>query len=170
MLHGGAVDHHVGDFELAEAEEVLDVLGLALLHLAVLGGDLDQAFDLDVGEDVLMRGLAHAEQPQDRARGGVEQPVERVEDDEGDVERIGDPQRHRLGLADGERLRHLLADDDVQRGEDEEADQEGGEVDAPSRACRAASSSGSRIAATVGSPTQPRPSEAMVMPSWQQAR
>ncbi len=31
-------------------------------------------------------------------------------------------------------------------------------------------SSGSRIAATVGSPTQPRPSEAMVMPSWQQAR
>ncbi len=25
-------------------------------------------------------------------------------------------------------------------------------------------------AATVGSPTQPRPSEAMVMPSWQHAR
>ena len=31
-------------------------------------------------------------------------------------------------------------------------------------------STGSSSAATVGSPTQPRPSEAMVMPSWQQAR
>ena len=31
-------------------------------------------------------------------------------------------------------------------------------------------SSGVTMAATVGSPTQPRPSEAMVMPSWQQAR
>ena len=32
------------------------------------------------------------------------------------------------------------------------------------------SSNGSSKAETVGSPTQPRPSEAMVMPSWQQAR
>ena len=31
-------------------------------------------------------------------------------------------------------------------------------------------STGSSSAATVGSPTQPRPSEAIVMPSWQQAR
>ena len=31
-------------------------------------------------------------------------------------------------------------------------------------------STGSSSADTVGSPTQPRPSEAMVMPSWQQAR
>ena len=31
-------------------------------------------------------------------------------------------------------------------------------------------SNGSSSAETVGSPTQPRPSEAMVMPSWQHAR
>ena len=31
-------------------------------------------------------------------------------------------------------------------------------------------SSGSSSAETVGSPTQPSPSEAMVMPSWQHAR
>ena len=32
------------------------------------------------------------------------------------------------------------------------------------------SNSGFSRAATVGSPTQPRPSDAMVMPSWQHAR
>ena len=35
--HFGAVNHHVGDFEIAEAENVLDVFGFALFHLAVLG-------------------------------------------------------------------------------------------------------------------------------------
>ena len=83
---------------------------------------------------------------EDRARGGVEQPVEREEDEIDDVERIGDPQRHRLGLADGKRLRHLLAEHDVERGEDQEADEEGGEVERRRRACRAASRSGSRSA------------------------
>jgi hypothetical protein len=34
----------------------------------------------------------------------------------------------------------------------------------------AATKSGSSSEATNGSPTQPRPSEAMVMPSWQAAR
>ena len=51
------------DLELAEAEEVVDELGLALLHLAVLGRDLDQPLDLDVGQDLLVRGFAHPEQP-----------------------------------------------------------------------------------------------------------
>ena len=60
--HVGAVDHDVGHLELAEAEEVVDVLGLALLHLAVLGRNLDQALDLDVGQDVLVRGFPDAEQ------------------------------------------------------------------------------------------------------------
>ena len=64
-VHVGAVDHHVGHFELAEAEEVVDELGLALLHLAVLGGDLDQPLDLDVGQDLLVRGF-----PARRAAGG----------------------------------------------------------------------------------------------------
>ena len=65
-MHVGAVDHDVGDLELAEAEEVVDVLGLGLLHLAVLGRHLDQALDLDIGEDVLVRRLADAEQAKDR--------------------------------------------------------------------------------------------------------
>ena len=69
-----------------------------------------------------------AEAAQDGARRRVEQPVQRIEEHEGDVQRIGDPQRHRLGLADRQGLRHLLADHDVQRREDQEADQERGEM------------------------------------------
>jgi hypothetical protein len=76
-----------------------------------------------------MRRFLDAEEAQDRARRVVQQPVQRIEKDEGEVEGIGDPQRHGLRLADGQRLRHLLADDDMQRGEDEEADQEGGQMD-----------------------------------------
>ena len=122
--HLGAVDHHVGDFELAEPEDVLDVFGLADLHLAVLGGDLHEPLDLDVGQDFLLRALLDAEHPQDRARRGVEQPVQRIEHQEADVERIRDPQRHRHRLADRQGLRHLLADDDMQRREHQEADHE----------------------------------------------
>ena len=59
--HLGAVDHHVGDFEVAEAEHIVDVLGLADRHLAVLGGRLDQSLDLDVGEDFVLRGFLDAE-------------------------------------------------------------------------------------------------------------
>ena len=107
-------------------------------HLAVLGGDVDEALDLVVGQDVLVRAFRDAEQSEDRARGVVEQPVQRIEQHERDVERISDPLRHRLRLADRQRLRHLLAEDDVKRREDEEADDESGEVDRPTRACRAA--------------------------------
>ena len=35
--HLGAVDHDVGDVKLAEAKNILDVFGLADLHLAMLG-------------------------------------------------------------------------------------------------------------------------------------
>ena len=126
--HLGAVDHHVGHFEVAEAEDILDVFGLAHLHLAVLGRFLDQPLDLDVGEDFLLRAFLDAQHPQDRARGGVEQPVQRIEQQKRDVERIRDPLRHRHRLPDRQRLRHLLADHDMQRGEHQEADQERREV------------------------------------------
>ena len=59
--HLGAMDHHVGDFELAEAEDVVDVFGLADRHLAVLGRFLDQPLDLDVGQDLVLRGFLDAE-------------------------------------------------------------------------------------------------------------
>ena len=49
-----------------------------LLHLAVLGRDLDQAFDLAVGQDLLVRRLAHAEQARESScEAAVEQPVQR---------------------------------------------------------------------------------------------
>ncbi len=82
--HLGAMDHDVGNFEVAEAENVLDVFRLALFHLAVLGRHLDEPLDLDVGEDFLLRAFLDAEHPQDRARRGIEQPVQRIEEQKGD--------------------------------------------------------------------------------------
>ena len=93
--HLGAVDHDVGDCEVAEAEDVVDVFGLAAFDLAVLGRFLHQPFDLGVGEDFVLRGFLDAEHAQDRARCAVEQPVQRIEDQIGQMERIGDPLRDR---------------------------------------------------------------------------
>ena len=44
--HRGAVDHDVGDREIAEAEDIVDVFGLAAFDLAVLGRFFHQPFDL----------------------------------------------------------------------------------------------------------------------------
>ena len=126
--HLGAMDHDVGDCQIAEAEHIVDVLGLAAFDLAVLGRFLHQPFDLGIGQDFMLRGFLHAEQPQDRARRAVEQPVQRIEHQVGEVKRIGDPLRDRHRLPDRECLRHLLADHDVQRREHQEAGQERGEV------------------------------------------
>ena len=86
------------------------------------------------------------------------------------MQRGRDPERDRLGLADREGLGHLLADDDVQRGEDQEADEERDRVQRRLAQAQRPGRAGSSRAATAGSPTQPRPSEAMVIPSWQAAR
>ena len=126
--HRGPMHHHVGDREIAEPEHVLDVFGLAAFHLAVLGGFADQPLDLGVGQDLVLGVLLDPKQPQDRARGLVEQPVQRIEHDEGDVQRIGDPLRHRLRLPDRQGLGHLLADHDVQRGEQQKAAEKRDEV------------------------------------------
>ena len=122
--HLGAMNHHVGNLQLAKAENVLDVLRLALFHLAMLGRHLHQPPDLDVGQDFLLRALLDAQHPKDRAGRCIEQPVQRVEQQEGDIERIGDPLRDRHRFPNCQGLRHLFADDDVQRGEHQEADHE----------------------------------------------
>ncbi len=126
--HRGAVDHDVGDGEVAEAEDIVNVFGLAAFDPAVHGGFLHQPFDLGVGEDFVLRGFLHAEQAQNPARSVVEQPVQRPEDQIGHMQRIGDPLRDRHRLPDRQRLRHLLADHDMQRGEHQEPGQERHEV------------------------------------------
>jgi len=127
--HVGAVDHDVGDFEFADTEHILDVFRLAFFELAVFGRGRDQAFEFDVAQDFVRQRLLDAEPPQDPGRHRIEQPVQRIEGDEGDVERIGYPQRYRLRFADRQGLRHLLADDDVQRREQQKADDESGQMD-----------------------------------------
>ena len=74
-------------------------------------------------------------------------------------------ERDALGALEAEELRRLLAEHDVQRRDDGEGDDEGDDVDAASRETPALASGSSSMCATVGSPIQPRPSEASVMPS-----
>jgi hypothetical protein len=99
------------------------------LHRAVLGGDFNQAFDLGLGQHVEMRRFLHAHEAQNGARGVVQEPVERPEQNVRRVQRVRDPERHGLRVSDGEGLGHLLADDDVERREDQKADQERDQVD-----------------------------------------
>ena len=63
-LHVGAVDHHVGDCEFGEIERAADDRALAHLHRAVLGRDVDQAFDLGAGQHFVVRDFLDAEQAQ----------------------------------------------------------------------------------------------------------
>ena len=65
--HGGTVNHHVGHREVTEAEDVVDVFGLAAFDLAVHGRFFHQPLDLEVGENLVLRGFLHAEQAQNRA-------------------------------------------------------------------------------------------------------
>ena len=118
------MDHYVGHFELAETQDVLDVLGLPLFHVAGLGRDFDQTFEFEAGENFVLRRFLDAEDSQDPTRRRIEQPVQRIEHDERDMERIGNPLRHRPRFADRQRLGHLLAKHNVQRREHQKADQE----------------------------------------------
>ena len=53
-----AVDHHVGDGEFAEIERAAQAIARrSISSCAVLGGDVDQAFDLGAGEHVVVRRL-----------------------------------------------------------------------------------------------------------------
>ena len=56
------MNHHVGNFELAKTENVLDVFGLDFLKLAVLGGGLDQSLDFGIRQNLLLRSLSDAKQ------------------------------------------------------------------------------------------------------------
>ena len=127
--HGGAMNHDVGYGQITEAEDIVDVFGLAAFDDAVLGGFFHEPFDFGVGQDFMLRGFLYATQAQNASRGRVEQPVERIEHDVRGIQRIGDPLRDRHGPADRKRLRHLLADHDMQGGEHQEPCQERGEVE-----------------------------------------
>ena len=73
-----------------------------------------------------------------------------------------------LGVEQGQRLGHQLAQDDVEDGDDDERDGRGDGVGGDGRQrVRAASAKPPWIRpASAGSPIQPSPSEARVMPSW----
>ena len=165
--HVGARHHDLARGAVRELEDVGEQLALLLGQLALLLG-VEQAPDLLLAVAQLAFGdRLDAEDAQDRVGGVVEHPDHRVRHLVEHVERERHPQRRRLRLADRERLRRQLAEDDVEDGDDRERDDQAHGVAAPPTARRRSPTrSGSIRRANAGSPIQPRARLASVMPSW----
>jgi hypothetical protein len=110
-------------------------------------------------------GFALTGDAQNRVGAGIEQVDRRVHGPVEQVQRHRRPQRQQLGFADGPGFGRQFTDHDVQIGNDEERGEERHAFDHFGDCTPTVSSSGSRMCANAGSPTQPRPREARVMPS-----
>ena len=120
----GSRHHHVRRLLVGEVEDLVEHLALVLLDLAVLRRHLEQhlqlrlrvrrAFDLArVDADRALRDLARA----------LQEPDQRLEDEEEGPHGNRDAERDPLRVAEGEPLRHELADDDVHERDDQEREQ-----------------------------------------------
>jgi hypothetical protein len=112
-------------------------------------------------------GRLYAHPANDRICGAVENVDERVHHPVKYVERQRCSKRYGLGLADRHRLGRLLAQHDMEVRDERECDREGDAVTTCGSSMPAMSSAGASSRANAGSPIQPNPSEAAVIPSWQ---
>ncbi len=122
----GPGDHDVRDLLLGEIEDLVEHLALVRLDLPVLGRDLQQHLQLRLG---VSRALGERRIDADRtlrelAR-PLEQPDERLEDEEEQPHGRGHAERDALGVAESESLGHELTDHDVQERDDQEREQHG---------------------------------------------
>jgi hypothetical protein len=167
--HVAPVGHHLDHLDPLQVEDGAQHVVLVLAHGPLHARRPDQAAQLVGRVGLLVAGLGHAGQPQQRARRVVERPVQRPADHVEDVERPRDPERHRLRPADRHGLGHLLAHHDVERGEDQEADRE---RDGVQQGLGHAGGDEERLQQRgherLADPAQAQ--RAMVMPSWQAAR
>ena len=119
-----------------------------------------------VGALLVLAGRRDAHQPEQPVGRAVEEG-DRPGHDPGEAhQRRRHPRAHRLGVEQGERLGHQLAQDDVQDGDDDEGDDRRDAVRGDGRQAAGSQRKPPSISpASAGSPIQPRPSEASVMPS-----
>ena len=121
--HLGARGHHLLRGLLAELEDALEQPGVLLQHAAAFGALLDEHPDL-LGrvQPLVLAGGRDAHAPEEPVGGAVEER-DRPRHDPGEAhQRRGHPAAHRLGIEQRQRLRHQLAEDDVQHGDDDERD------------------------------------------------
>jgi hypothetical protein len=111
---------------VGEVEDLVEHLLLLLLDLAVLARAPKHQLQLRFGKDAFLASRARLdpEEPREGVRGFLEEPDEGVR---GNVERLHgkrDPERGRLVPLERDRLRHELAERDVQVRHDRESQAE----------------------------------------------
>ncbi|MEJ1969845.1 MAG: hypothetical protein WDN03_14590 [Rhizomicrobium sp.] len=121
--HGGvdryhvlAVDHDVGDGELAQVEHARDHVAVLALHRAFLVMQVDGAADLVMRLDIFLRMFADAEQAQHPPHQELHRIDHRRQDADHEAHRGGDCQRETVGARDGERLGQHLDEEQDQHG------------------------------------------------------
>ena len=127
-VDAGAWNHHPCYLSLVELEQVAQHVGLLVMDFAVFLGGCNQAFEFLTTEHIGMGGLLYSEQRENRPARLVEEVVEWPDDQIARMQRVGAPDRDRLGLSDGKGFGNLLAHHDVQRRENQKAGYERGGV------------------------------------------
>jgi hypothetical protein len=120
--HLGPRHHHVVGFLVGEVEDLVEHLLLRLLDLLRLRDDQADVL-FRVHGQAGGRGL-DAEQARNGVGRLLEHPHQRIRDPAQPVERDGEPDGHALRPLQRDRLRHQLAEDDAQVGQDEEREDE----------------------------------------------
>ena len=126
--HIGARRHDGLGVFVAQVEDVVHVFVLLGVDESAFGALVDEQLDLLVGVHLVFVGHVVAQHLHDAVRNAVEQPHDRVRDAVEPHERRGREQGVALGGEDGQRLRDELAHHDVQRGDDDETDDDGDAV------------------------------------------
>src|SRR5215475_7036936 len=122
----GARDHNFARGQVGEFEDVVDHLALFLLQLARLMADIDQAPEFFFRVDgVMARPEMDAEEPEKFDARNVDQPDEGFESLLEKLHPTGRRQRDSFGLLDGQGLRRVFAQHQVQIGDYGQRDGDG---------------------------------------------
>ena len=123
--HLGPRHHHVRGLLVGEVEHLVEHLALVLLDLAVRRRHLEQHLQLGlrVRLPLRQRGI-DADRALRRIARSLQEPDQRLEDEEEGAHRNRDAERDPLGVAEREALRHELTDDDVHERDDQEREQD----------------------------------------------
>ena len=124
--HFGPRHHHVGRLLVGEVEDLVEHLLLLLFELALDGRALEQHLQLRLRVDGAFgsRRLQPEHAQRDLAR-ALQEPDQRLEDDEEQPHRRRDEERRLLRVAERDALGDELADDDVEERQDEEREDHG---------------------------------------------
>ena len=123
----GPRDHHVGDLLVREVEDLVEHLLLLRLELARLGRAVEEHLQLGlrVRRAAVLAGRLEAEGAQSPVGRFLEDPDQRLEDDEEPARRAWTRPGRGLRVPEGDALRDQLADDDVEVRDEQEREAEG---------------------------------------------